>query len=101
DGRQDEAGGVGEHAPNLGPVGVLRTMVADASARLRGCHRLGSGARIGGMAAPSTTLLIIGASGDLTSRLLLPGIATLLAADPGRRVEIVGADLRELGDDEW
>ena len=27
------------------------------------------------MAAPSTTLLIIGASGDLTSRLLLPGIA--------------------------
>jgi glucose-6-phosphate 1-dehydrogenase len=53
------------------------------------------------MAAPSTTLLIIGASGDLTSRLLLPGIATLLAAEPGRRVEIVGADLRELGDAEW
>jgi glucose-6-phosphate 1-dehydrogenase len=53
------------------------------------------------MAAPSTTLLIIGASGDLTSRLLLPGIATLLAAQPDRRVAIVGADLQELGDDEW
>lgn len=50
---------------------------------------------------PATTLLILGASGDLTSRLLLPGIATLLEADPKRRVQIVGADLRELGDAEW
>lgn len=50
---------------------------------------------------PSTTLLILGASGDLTSRLLLPGIATLLAAEPERRVEVVGADLRELGEAEW
>lgn len=50
---------------------------------------------------PSTTLLILGASGDLTSRLLLPGIATLLRAEPERRVAVVGADLRELGDVEW
>lgn len=50
---------------------------------------------------PTTTLLIIGASGDLTSRLLLPGIATLLAAEPKRRVDIVGADLRELSDADW
>ncbi|WP_306231582.1 glucose-6-phosphate dehydrogenase [Agrococcus beijingensis] len=50
---------------------------------------------------PTTTLLILGASGDLTSRLLLPGIATLLRDQPSRRVSIVGADLRELTADEW
>lgn len=50
---------------------------------------------------PSTTLLILGASGDLTSRLLLPGIATLLRAEPDRRVDVVGADLRELTADDW
>ncbi|WAC67037.1 glucose-6-phosphate dehydrogenase [Agrococcus sp. SL85] len=50
---------------------------------------------------PATTLLILGASGDLTRRLLLPGIGTLLAAEPERRVHIVGADLRELEADDW
>ncbi|WP_072314714.1 glucose-6-phosphate dehydrogenase [Agrococcus sp. Marseille-P2731] len=50
---------------------------------------------------PATTLLILGASGDLTSRLLLPGIATLLQIEPQRRVEIVGADLRQLSDADW
>lgn len=50
---------------------------------------------------PTTTLLILGASGDLTSRLLLPGIATLLRAEPDRRVQVVGADLRELSEDDW
>ena len=50
---------------------------------------------------PQTTLLILGASGDLTSRLLLPGIATLLRVQPSRRVEIVGADLRELSEGDW
>lgn len=49
----------------------------------------------------STTLLVLGASGDLTARLLLPGIATLLRAEPSRRVEIVGADLRALTATEW
>lgn len=48
-----------------------------------------------------TTLLILGASGDLTSRLLLPGIATLLGEQPTRRVQVVGADLRELAADDW
>ncbi|GAA1423671.1 glucose-6-phosphate dehydrogenase [Agrococcus citreus] len=49
----------------------------------------------------STTLLILGASGDLTSRLLLPGIATLLREQPTRRLQVVGADLRELAADDW
>lgn len=50
---------------------------------------------------PPTTLLILGASGDLTSRLLLPGLGTLLAAEPERRVHVVGADRAELDDQAW
>lgn len=37
-----------------------------------------------------TTLIILGASGDLTRRLLLPGLGTLLLADPERRVHLLG-----------
>lgn len=48
-----------------------------------------------------TTLLILGASGDLTRRLLLPGLGTLLVAEPNRRVRVVGADRVELGQEEW
>ena len=43
-----------------------------------------------------TTLLILGASGDLTRRLLLPGIGSLLEREPHRPVRIVGADRAEL-----
>jgi glucose-6-phosphate 1-dehydrogenase len=50
---------------------------------------------------PTTTLLILGASGDLTSRLLLPGLGTLLAVEPERRVRVVGADRSELSTDAW
>lgn len=47
------------------------------------------------------TLCIVGASGDLTSRLLLPGLGTLLAKDTHRRVRIVGCDRIRTSDDEW
>ena len=50
---------------------------------------------------PSTTLLILGASGDLTRRLLLPGLGTLLREEPERRVRVVGADRVELDDQAW
>ncbi|GAA1158986.1 glucose-6-phosphate dehydrogenase [Ornithinicoccus hortensis] len=48
-----------------------------------------------------TTLVILGASGDLTSRLLLPGLASLLAVEPDRRVHVVGVDRAELDDAGW
>ena len=38
-----------------------------------------------------SNLVILGASGDLTSRLLLPGLGTLLAAEPERRINVIGA----------
>lgn len=53
------------------------------------------------MSDAPTTLLILGASGDLTRRLLLPGLGTLLVAEPSRRVRVVGADRVELGQEEW
>ncbi|GAA3936958.1 glucose-6-phosphate dehydrogenase [Microbacterium soli] len=46
--------------------------------------------------AQETTLLILGASGDLTSRLLLPAIGQLLARQPDRTLTLRGA-----GSDDW
>lgn len=37
------------------------------------------------------TIVILGATGDLTSRLLLPGLATLLSAAPERRITVIGS----------
>lgn len=48
-----------------------------------------------------TTLVILGASGDLTSRLLLPGLGSLLAVEPDRRVRVIGADRADLDDAGW
>ena len=47
---------------------------------------------------PPTTFLILGAGGDLTKRLLLPGLASLLAIEPERDVTIVGADMADKSD---
>lgn len=47
------------------------------------------------------TLVILGASGDLTHRLLLPGLGTLLRARPGMDVQLVGAAFDDLTEDEW
>ncbi|WP_462419069.1 glucose-6-phosphate dehydrogenase [Kytococcus sp. Marseille-QA3725] len=46
------------------------------------------------------TLVILGASGDLTQRLLLPGIGTLLEAQPERGLTLVGVDREDMGE-EW
>lgn len=46
-------------------------------------------------------LLILGASGDLTSRLLLPGLGTLLEVEPHRIVRILGAAVDPMTDEQW
>lgn len=53
------------------------------------------------MSDSTTTLLILGASGDLTQRLLLPGLGSLLAVETDRRVRVVGADRAEMSQQEW
>jgi glucose-6-phosphate 1-dehydrogenase len=53
--------------------------------------------------APSRieTLVILGAGGDLTSRLLLPGLATLLASSRGSAIRLIGVDRDPMSDAAW
>ncbi|WP_309126949.1 glucose-6-phosphate dehydrogenase [Microbacterium sp.] len=50
---------------------------------------------------PTTTLFILGATGDLTSRLLLPSLAALLAKSPGKRVILRGAGTEPWDAERW
>jgi glucose-6-phosphate 1-dehydrogenase len=47
------------------------------------------------------TLIILGARGDLTSRLLLPGLASLLGSSRGEALNLIGVDRDEMTDDQW
>ena len=57
------------------------------------------GATVVDMAA--TTLLILGASGDLTSRLLLPALGQLLRLEPDREIALLGAGSDPLDAERW
>ncbi|CAM3611985.1 glucose-6-phosphate dehydrogenase [Micrococcus flavus] len=46
-------------------------------------------------------LIILGASGDLTSRLLLPGLATAFAAGQLPELTLVGSSITEMGNERW
>jgi glucose-6-phosphate 1-dehydrogenase len=48
-----------------------------------------------------TTLIILGASGDLTSRLLLPALGQLLVRQPDRSVRLHGAGMDAWTDEQW
>jgi glucose-6-phosphate 1-dehydrogenase len=47
------------------------------------------------------TLLVLGASGDLASRLLLPALGQLLTVQPRRTLHLVGAGMEDLSADDW
>jgi glucose-6-phosphate 1-dehydrogenase len=47
------------------------------------------------------SLVILGAGGDLTSRLLLPGLASLLASSRGRPLQLIGVDRGAMTDAAW
>ena len=53
------------------------------------------------MDTTAVTLVILGASGDLAHRLLLPGLATLLKAKPSYELTLVGAAHDDMTEDEW
>lgn len=53
------------------------------------------------MTAAVSTLLILGASGDLSSRLLLPALGQLLELEPNREVQLVGSGAEQWSDDSW
>ncbi|MCS5734954.1 glucose-6-phosphate dehydrogenase [Herbiconiux daphne] len=47
------------------------------------------------------TLIILGATGDLTARLLLPGLGQLLTEQSDRRLELIGSGRMAWSDEEW
>src|ERR1700761_3694067 len=47
------------------------------------------------------TLVILGASGDLTARLLLPGLGNLLSVRPDLDVELIGVGGVPMTDAQW
>ncbi|GAA1215679.1 glucose-6-phosphate dehydrogenase [Rhodoglobus aureus] len=47
------------------------------------------------------TLIILGAGGDLTSRLLLPGLASFLASDEAQSLTLIGVDRQEMDNAAW
>jgi glucose-6-phosphate 1-dehydrogenase len=51
--------------------------------------------------AAQQTLLILGASGDLAGRLLLPGLGALLAGGAGKDLLLVGSGRHGWDDDRW
>ncbi|QYF73786.1 glucose-6-phosphate dehydrogenase [Cryobacterium sp. PAMC25264] len=53
------------------------------------------------MSVHRTTLVIFGAGGDLSTRLLLPGLGQLLASDRDIDLELIGANNVELSTDAW
>jgi glucose-6-phosphate 1-dehydrogenase len=53
------------------------------------------------MTGSATTLLILGASGDLSFRLLLPALGQLLTEQPEREIELLGAGIEDWDDTHW
>lgn len=51
--------------------------------------------------SPGVTLVILGASGDLTERLLLPGLGTLLQTRPELDLTLVGASNETWSQERW
>ncbi len=49
----------------------------------------------------TSTLLVLGASGDLSARLLLPGLGELLAHRPDLDLQLVGAGTEDWDDERW
>ena len=47
------------------------------------------------------TLVILGAGGDLTRRLLLPGLGQLLSSSRGYDLRLIGVDFDPMTDGEW
>lgn len=56
---------------------------------------------VGHMTTTPTTLILLGGSGDLSSRLLLPALGQLVTQQPKRRVQLIGVGTDDMSDDDW
>lgn len=53
------------------------------------------------MTTTPSTLILLGGSGDLSSRLLLPALGQLVMQQPKRQVQLIGVGSDEMSDDDW
>lgn len=53
------------------------------------------------MTVAVSTILLLGASGDMASRLLLPAIGQVLSSDPSRQLRLIGSGTDELSAAQW
>lgn len=53
------------------------------------------------MTDSESTLIILGGTGDLAARLLLPGVGKLLTEEPDRRILVLGSGRKQWSDDQW
>ena len=76
-----------EHQGGVTPTSTARPDAAASDSVVRGTQ--------------DVTLVILGASGDLTHRLLLPGLGTLLNASGRYRVTVIGAAVDDVTPQAW
>lgn len=81
---------------HAGHVSKTTSSPRPESAKTDPKHDAGSPAPVAGASERIRTLVILGASGDLTGRLLLPGVARLIASGRAPGLSLVGA-----GSDDW
>ncbi|RSM46181.1 hypothetical protein DMB66_50105 [Actinoplanes sp. ATCC 53533] len=72
-------------------------MTTESGGSGRDAHGTAGSAPAGG----GQTLLVLGASGDLTARLLLPGLGGLLAGGPDEGLFLVGSGSDAWDDERW
>jgi glucose-6-phosphate 1-dehydrogenase len=48
-----------------------------------------------------TTLIVLGVSGDMASRLLLPALGQLLHREPEHRITLIGSDAKDWDDEHF
>jgi len=53
------------------------------------------------MTSPQRSLVILGAGGDLTARLLLPGVGQLLTSDRDTSLQLIGVGFEPMSDADW
>lgn len=76
-------------------------MVINKVGGLRGTSHKGECAIIASMSDATSTLLILGARGDLTKRLLLPGLGSLISSGRSIRVDLIGSSTTPVPEAEW
>ncbi|MCY0905499.1 glucose-6-phosphate dehydrogenase [Arthrobacter sp. H14-L1] len=83
------------------PAGTTASRAGKATASRAGKASAGRAGKVSQDDGAIRTLLILGASGDLTGRLLLPGVARLIAAGRADGITVIGAGSDDWSQEQW